>query len=67
MEKMCGLFGKSRQAWYKNHRAREVKDMQNDVVLNEVKFLRKKTTPLWSSEITFSIKRNAQKTSNRNR
>jgi len=41
MEQLCGLFGLTRQAWYAATRRQEKKGFQTDLVLQEVKRLRK--------------------------
>jgi len=43
MEKLCRLFGKTRQAWYKARQAKEKQEMEYAMVIHEVKKLR---TPL---------------------
>ena len=61
MGKMCGLFGKTRQAWYKTHRVKEVKEMQHDVVLNEVKYIRKKLPRCGLRKLHFMLKNTLQR------
>jgi len=58
MKTLCGLFGKTRQAWYKAQKTREHRGFEAHILLDEVRKIRRTLPRCGTEKLHFLLQKN---------